>query len=114
MTTTYDSLNDWNARMVAWKPVFDWVRLGRAARQAAMDAHDGELPHVSIAWEFLLDNPDCFIGETELDAMNKSPEMGGAAGYLTMADVETGNVGWPEEMPRDPGIEFIAAYYGAL
>ena len=48
-----------------------------------MDAHNGELPHVLIAWAFVTDNPDLFF-DTDGD-----------------------------DIDDEPNEEFIAAYYGA-
>ncbi len=62
----------------------DWTKLGSALRASALDAHDGELPNVRIAYMFLLDNPECFTDDDE----------------------------WPADMPQEPNIELIAAYYG--
>jgi hypothetical protein len=62
--------------------MMDWTQLGRLLRQSALDAHDGELPTVYTAYSFLLDNPECFYGEE-----------------------------WPADMPAEPNIELIAAYY---
>jgi hypothetical protein len=62
----------------------DWTKLGKLARQSALDAHNGELPSVEIAYSFMLCNPECFLAEDELD--------------------------WPQEMPSDPPADFIAAY----
>ena len=62
---------------------FDWERMGKDLRQSAMDAHDGQLPRIDIAYSFLLDNPECFID----------------------ADV------WPVDMPAEPPIELVYAYY---
>lgn len=61
----------------------NWSELGKAARISADDAHEGETPTVDVAYSFLLDNPECF---------NDSYE-------------------WPADMPVQPNIEFIAAYY---
>ena len=36
------------------------TKLGHALRESAIDAHDGTLPHISMAYGFLLDNPECF------------------------------------------------------
>ena len=63
--------------------MLDWHALGRALRQSALDAHDGILPPVEYAYAFMLDNPECFIGE----------------------DQE-----WPADMPGNPNIELIYAY----
>jgi hypothetical protein len=63
--------------------MLDWTALGTALRGSAMDAHDGELPNVSIAYQFLLDNPECF---TDGDS-------------------------WPDDMPNEALVELIAAYY---
>jgi hypothetical protein len=59
----------------------DWTKLGRELRQFADDAHDGSTPSVDIAYEFLLNNPECFGCEE-----------------------------WPADMPAEPPIELIAAY----
>lgn len=61
----------------------NWTSLGRDLRQSARDAHGDEIPSVHFAYDFLLANPECFIDDEE----------------------------WPAEMPSEPGIELIAAYY---
>lgn len=66
----------------------DWTKLGRALRASADDAHDGKTPDVTIAYSFLLENPECFI----LDENGEDQE-------------------WPADMPQEPPIELIAAYY---
>ena len=63
----------------------NWRDLGHQLRQSALDAHNGTLPPVTVAYFFLLDNPECFGVEE-----------------------------WPDTMPRDPNIELIAAYYNAF
>jgi hypothetical protein len=64
--------------------MLNWTVLGRELREAAEDAHRPEQPPpVDFAYTFLLENPACF-------------------GYNE----------WPEDMPDDPNIELIAAYYG--
>jgi hypothetical protein len=64
----------------------NWTRLGRELRQSAMDAHGREhFPSVNVAYAFLMENPECF-------------------GYDE----------WPADMPAEPNIELIAAYYGVL
>lgn len=65
----------------------DWTTLGQQLRESAKDAH-GELPAVHVAYSFLLDNPECFIA----DGLGEE---------------------WPANMPQEPNIELIAAYYGA-
>ncbi len=60
----------------------DWTKFGLALRASADDAHDGDTPSVDIAYSFLLDNPECF-------------------GYEE----------WPADMPQQPNIQLIAAYY---
>ena len=60
----------------------DWTYFGMAARHAALDAH-GYLVPAADAYQFLLDNPECFLdGDDE----------------------------WPA-MPVEPPDEFVAAYY---
>lgn len=66
-------------------PPLDWDALGSTLREAALDAHD-ELPHFDVAWDFLLNNPECF------DHAN----------------------GWPADMPAEPPIELLRAYYTPL
>lgn len=89
----------------------DWESIGKALRESAMDAHEGELPPIRIAYDFLLENPSCFIDQPMLDLINGIIHMGGT---LTMEDVRSGNVDWPEElMPQEPDMALIAAYYGA-
>lgn len=60
----------------------DWKELGIALRQAADDAHDSKTPPVTLSYQFLLDNPECF-----------------------------GREQWPAGMPQEPNIELIAAYH---
>lgn len=68
--------------------------LGHALRESALDAHDGDLPHISMAYGFLLDNPECFADFASL-GMDGEPI-------------------WPADMPAEPSIELIAAYYGRI
>jgi hypothetical protein len=63
----------------------DWTKLGQDLRHSADAAHNGKTPNVLLAYQFLLENPECFSDSDE----------------------------WPEFMPVDPNIEFIAAYYCA-
>ena len=58
--------------------------VGKAARESAMDAHDGEFPPVEIGWSFTVDNPECFTDGDE----------------------------WPDQMPEHAPIDFIAGYLG--
>ena len=68
----------------------DWAKLGRALRESADDAHDGRTPDITIAYSFLLENPECFV----LDENGEDQE-------------------WPADMPQVPPMELIAAYYEA-
>lgn len=68
----------------------DWTQLGHDARVSALDAHDGVLPTPDTAYSFMLDNPECFMGSTDV------------------------NDEWPGDMPTEPNIEFLAAYFGAI
>lgn len=61
----------------------DWTELGKTLRDSADDAHNGNAPEIGVAWLFLLENPECFTDSEE----------------------------WPEDMPAEPPIELIAAYY---
>lgn len=61
----------------------DWTRLGTELRASALDAHNGELPPIGISYTFLLDNPECF-----------------------------GREEWPADMPGEPTVQLIAAYFG--
>ena len=81
----------------------DWTLLGQALRASALDAHDGELPSVEIAYAFLLDNPDCFT-VPGLESFFPGADLD--APYLDDAE-------WPAGMPHEPNIEVIAAYYAA-
>jgi hypothetical protein len=64
----------------------NWTSLGKQLRQSATDAHGPDLvPPISVAYAFLLENPECFIFDGDE---------------------------WPPDMPADPNIELIAAYYG--
>lgn len=64
----------------------DWTWIGAALRESAMSAHDDVLPSLDIAYSFLLDNPECFTDSDE----------------------------WPADMPTEPNIELIAAYFKGL
>jgi hypothetical protein len=64
-------------------PVFDWTRLGAELRASALDAHDGNLPPVEMSYDFLMANPECFGFEE-----------------------------WPADLPAEPNIELVAAYFG--
>ena len=88
----------------------NWTKLGRDLRITAIDAHEGTLPTVGLAYQFLLANPECFIDQSILDEFNFGL---GPDNLLTMEDVEIGSVDWPNDMPGEPNIELIAAYYGA-
>lgn len=66
----------------------DWAKLGTELRQAALDAHDGDLPQVEIAYSFLLDNPECFANSAGVPVEE-----------------------WPAAMPQEPNIILITAYY---
>ena len=61
----------------------NWTDIGHCLRECAMDAHEGWLPPLAVAWDFLLDNPPAFVGEE-----------------------------WPDNMPDEAPLELIAAYYG--
>ena len=67
----------------------DWSAMGRHLRTSALDAHEGQLPPVDIAYSFLLDNWEIFCNEDD-----ESWE-------------------WPADMPQKPNIELIAAYQDA-
>jgi hypothetical protein len=68
----------------------NWTALGKEARASVDDAdlrltddpNDTRPICVREAYSFLLNNPECF-----------------------------GREDWPAEMPQEPNIEFIAAYY---
>ena len=65
----------------------NFAELGKALRASSKDAHeDIDFPPVAIAYEFLLENPDCFIDGDE----------------------------WPADMPQEPPATLVAAYYGAF
>lgn len=53
------------------------------AKVDEIQADDGETPPVELAYQFLLDNPECFLDGDE----------------------------WPADMPHKPNIELIAGYY---
>jgi hypothetical protein len=74
----------------------DWTAIGTALRESALDAHDGKLPPVEVAYSFLLDNPEIFLAD--------NPEFAGFPG-------EEPN--WPADIPQEPNIELITAYYAA-
>ena len=61
----------------------DWAKMGYELRDSALDAHDGILPHLDIAWAFLRENPECFGFEE-----------------------------WPVDIPADAPPELAAAYFG--
>lgn len=71
-----------------------YTQLGHALRESALDAHGGDLPHISMAYGFLLDNPECFEDFASI-GMDGEPI-------------------WPADMPAQPSIELIAAYYGRI
>jgi hypothetical protein len=77
----------------------DWTALGEALRESALDAHDGVLPPLQFAYSFLLDNPECFLHVMPMEV---------AMSAVFQADPE-----WPDDMPQEPNIELIAAYYRA-
>lgn len=60
----------------------NWTDLGKALRESADDAHEGNAPDVHMAYHFLLANPECFIDGDQ----------------------------WPPDMPTEPNVELIAAY----
>ena len=63
-----------------------WTELGKALQQSALDAHGpSHLPKVTAAYQFLLETPECFDDFDE----------------------------WPADMPQEPNIELIVAYYDA-
>jgi hypothetical protein len=64
-------------------PNLNWTKIGEALRESALDAHQGGLPPLQDAYSFLLENPACFIGVEE----------------------------WPADMPAEPPVELMAAYY---
>jgi hypothetical protein len=84
----------------------NWSKIGTALRESALEAHDGGLPPLKLAYEFMLDNPWLFIDQDVLDVLNVA--YGDA---LTMAEVNIGNVEWPADMPQEPTAELMAAYY---
>ena len=61
----------------------DWAKLGAELRASALDAHDGQLPPVEMAYQFLDANPECFGFEI-----------------------------WPADFPAAPTLALFAAYYG--
>jgi hypothetical protein len=63
--------------------MLNWTELGVELRAAARDAGFAPVPTVFLAYSFLLENPECF-----------------------------GRESWPDDMPAEPNIELIAAYYG--
>ena len=65
----------------------DFTKLGQDARVSADDAHEGDTPSVSLAYSFVLDNPECFMGSTDV------------------------NDQWPEDMPTEAPLAFIEGYY---
>jgi hypothetical protein len=59
METRYDE----TAREVLAIPhvnELDWAKLGRELRAGADEAHENDTPSLDIAWDFLLENPECF------------------------------------------------------
>ena len=62
----------------------NWSKIGTALRESALEAHEGGLPPLKIAYEFLLEQDDwCVDGE-----------------WLDTAD-----------LPEEPPAELMAAYY---
>lgn len=58
------------------------LKLGRELWQAAKDAHGADMPTAEMAYQFLLDNPECFGCEE-----------------------------WPEDMPSEAPEALVAAFY---
>jgi hypothetical protein len=63
----------------------NWTKLGAELRRNSLDAH-GEVVDVNFAYGFLLCNPEAFLDD---------------------------DASWPKDMPQEPNIELIAAYYNA-
>ena len=69
----------------------DWSQLGSDLRMSATDAHDGQTPEVNIAYSFMLDNPECFLGDSSAFSLEW--------------------VFWPKDMPTEPPAALVATYY---
>lgn len=66
--------------------MIDWMKLGQELRQSADAAHEGDTPSVELAYQFLLENPECFLAGDD-------PE-------------------WPAGMPAEPNVRLVNGYYG--
>jgi len=73
--------------------ILNWAALGKDLRNSADCSIQpaGQTPPVRLAYQFLLDNPECFLIGPDLDSLE-----------------------WPADMPQEPNIELIAAYYGRI
>jgi hypothetical protein len=63
-------------------PSLNWTKIGEALRESALDAHQGGLPPLQDAWQFLLGNAEM-----------QNPAFG------------------VDEWPAEPPVELMAAYY---
>jgi hypothetical protein len=88
----------------------NWTRLGALARQSALDAHNGELPPVDVAYSFMCDNPDCFLEPVShadsCDVTSTDLTYGGECPVCKKPN----EYEWPADMPKDPPPDFVTAY----
>lgn len=93
----------------------DWTKLGQALRESALDAHGGVLPPLQFAYSFLLDNPECFLPENppvrRISLEGLTPSSVELACMLNGISDGPAIPQWPADMPQEPNMELIAAYY---
>ncbi len=70
----------------------NWRELALQVRESVLEAHNGELVPVSMAYQFLVDSVELFMDDAHESAF--------AAEYLTFGN-------WPTNPPN----EFIFTYY---
>lgn len=81
----------------------NWSKIGTALRESALEAHDGGLPPLKLAYEFLLDNPEIFS--------QFIPAVGCECVYKHNDGDCPFDREWPIDMPQEPTAELMAAYY---
>ncbi len=64
----------------------DFEKLGTELRQSADDAHDMETPPVHFAWDFLIENPECFGWDEWPADMPQAPPEAAIDGYYHASD----------------------------
>jgi hypothetical protein len=79
----------------------DYTKLGAMLRASALDAHNGELPSLDIAYTFMLDNPEYFIdGDEWSDMPAVAPEALAFAYYQVSSERELMEIDIAEQMGR--------------